>query len=233
MVSAAFIVVNLVWIYWAGRIASDHGLRPGWYRLLGFLLGPIGVVLSVWLVRNQLRRDHAASGSKLPVRSLPGFAAPVVVCLLVLAPITFFWARAVQERRISDQSSSVPQVTLPPTLGGGAVPSGLGRPTGVAVDRAGDVYVADSADGAIVEVPHTGAPVVFASGIQQPNGLALDPSGDLLVTDITGVWKLPTSGTGEPTRVAVAGAPVATQSLAVDRSGNLSPAAPIVPDSSK
>ena len=67
--------------------------------------------------------------------------------------------------------------------GGGApitVGSGLSDPTGVAVDAAGDVFVADKCDSRIVEVPAGGgAPITVTNTIYNPSGVAVDAAGNL------------------------------------------------------
>lgn len=83
-------------------------------------------------------------------------------------------------------------------------PHSLGFPTGVAVDRFGDVFIAEATDDRVVMVPPGGrdgphAPVAFAgtgapgysgsglpatkSALNEPAGVAVDASGDLLIAD--------------------------------------------------
>jgi DNA-binding beta-propeller fold protein YncE len=78
--------------------------------------------------------------------------------------------------------------------------SGLDFPTGVAVDIAGNLYVATSgATGrdTILKFSATGAPLgTFASGLLFPRDLAFDESGNLYVT--SGISILKFSATGTP-----------------------------------
>jgi len=81
---------------------------------------------------------------------------------------------------------------------------GLGYPTGVAVDRHGDVFIAEATDDRVVMVPPggrtgphapmavagTGAPGYSGNGlpatksaINEPTGVAVDRAGDLLIAD--------------------------------------------------
>jgi len=62
---------------------------------------------------------------------------------------------------------------------------GLNRPNGVAVDHAGDLYVADTANNRVVElgVGSTAQTVLPFSGLNSPNGVAVDHAGDLYVAD--------------------------------------------------
>ncbi len=70
-----------------------------------------------------------------------------------------------------------PQVTLPFT--------GLSRPTGVAVDAAGNLYVTDSSNSRVVELASGSATpsVLPFTGLYRPTGVAVDAAGNLYVTD--------------------------------------------------
>jgi len=60
---------------------------------------------------------------------------------------------------------------------------GLKTPTGIAVDRKGRVYIADSGHGQIVTVDKQGNQEVFTSGLQNPQAVFIDPFGNVWVTD--------------------------------------------------
>jgi len=66
---------------------------------------------------------------------------------------------------------------------------GLKQPTGLAVDRSGDIIVADGLAHAIFRVPrscaNTCAMATIASGspLRRPAGMAVDASGDIIVSD--------------------------------------------------
>ena len=61
---------------------------------------------------------------------------------------------------------------------------GLNGPYGVAVDAAGDVFIADSSNNRVVEVTPSGTQTtVLGTGLNFPVGVAVDSSGDLFVTD--------------------------------------------------
>ncbi len=65
------------------------------------------------------------------------------------------------------------------TVGGG-----LSFPFGVAVDRAGDVFIADAFNNRVVEVPAGGgAQTAVGSGLSQPLGVAVDGAGDVFIAD--------------------------------------------------
>ena len=74
---------------------------------------------------------------------------------------------------------------IAPTVNG----EGLGPSWGVAVDGAGDLFVADEPNGRVVEVPVGGGaptsigPTVGGEGLSYPTGLAVDGAGDLFIAD--------------------------------------------------
>ncbi|MGD0730849.1 MAG: choice-of-anchor D domain-containing protein [Terracidiphilus sp.] len=76
-------------------------------------------------------------------------------------------------------------VAISPTANG--IP--LNSPRGVAVDAAGDLFIADTYNNRVVEVPagDGGAiaidPTVNGSGLSTPYGVALDGAGDLFIAD--------------------------------------------------
>jgi hypothetical protein len=61
--------------------------------------------------------------------------------------------------------------------------SGFRSPTGVAVDRAGDVFVADTGNDAVKEVLPNGTIKPIDSGFRFPRGVAVDGAGDIFVAD--------------------------------------------------
>jgi sugar lactone lactonase YvrE len=73
----------------------------------------------------------------------------------------------------------------------GGSPSGVGsgflKPQGVAVDSSGNVFVADSANGAVKEVRLVngayGAPIALGTGFSNPQSIAVDATGNLFVAD--------------------------------------------------
>jgi sugar lactone lactonase YvrE len=100
----------------------------------------------------------------------------------------------------------------------------LNEPAAVAVDAAGDVFIADSDDNRVVEVPAGGgAPVTIVTTpfvLSNPLGVAVDSSGNLFIADYNNsrVVKVPPAGGGSPTTVGNVSQPNA---LAVDGSGDL------------
>ena len=64
-------------------------------------------------------------------------------------------------------------------------------PSGLCVDNAGNLYVADELNGAVRKVdPATGAVSTLASGLAKPVGICTDGSGNLYLTDNTKITKV-------------------------------------------
>jgi RHS repeat-associated protein len=92
-----------------------------------------------------------------------------------------------------------------------ATQTAIGRPSGIAVDAAGDVYIADDQNCGVYEVDSSGGFSVIAgtpgecgpptpgpatqSSLLGPGGLALDASGDLYIADGSWVEEVSPSGT--------------------------------------
>lgn len=99
-------------------------------------------------------------------------------------------------------------------------------PSAVAVDAAGDVFVADSGKNTVTEFPAGGgAAVTLGSGLNAPQGLTLDPAGDLFIAD-TGndrVVEIPmVSGSlSTAAQTVVASSLSAPMGLATDLAGNI------------
>jgi RHS repeat-associated protein len=67
--------------------------------------------------------------------------------------------------------------------GGPATAARLSKPSSVAVDSAGVVYVADSGNGRVRRIAPDGTIATVASGLSMPVGVALGPDGDLYVAE--------------------------------------------------
>ncbi len=67
--------------------------------------------------------------------------------------------------------------------GGPSTEAELLWPTSVAVDRAGNLFIADPGNGRIRKVSPNGIITTVAASLSAPAGLALDPAGNLLVAD--------------------------------------------------
>ncbi len=114
-----------------------------------------------------------------------------------------------------------PQVTLPT--------SGLNNPQGIAVDSAGDVFIADELNSRVVELPQTATgygpqTTLPASGLLYPYGVAVDSAGDVFIADAgnSRVVELPLTATGYgPQTTLPTSGLLAPPGVAVDSSGDV------------
>jgi sugar lactone lactonase YvrE len=101
------------------------------------------------------------------------------------------------------------------------VGSGLTYPTGVAVDAAGDIFIADANNNRVVEVPAGGgAQTTVGSGLSFPHGVAVDGAGDVFIADSGNnrVVKIPAGGGAQTT---VGGGLNSPYDVAVDGAGDV------------
>jgi len=66
---------------------------------------------------------------------------------------------------------------------GAAASASFNRPSGIAVDAAGNVYVSDAGNNQIRKITPGGQVSTFAFGFNSPSGLAIDASGNIYVAD--------------------------------------------------
>lgn len=92
-----------------------------------------------------------------------------------------------------------------PGNGTGFYVTSISNPTGLALDRNGNLYAAGLANGVIDEIPLLGTISTFASGIADPLGLAFDSGGNLYVVGSGGgplfgstITKITPTGTVTP-----------------------------------
>ena len=98
--------------------------------------------------------------------------------------------------------------------------SALSKPSGLAVDGTGAVYVVDGGNGRIEKIDNQGTETTLAQGLNAPTGIALDSKGNVFYGD---------SGSGgEITELASVGGPVSigtnlgtVNDLAVEPSGRV------------
>ncbi len=95
--------------------------------------------------------------------------------------------------------------------------SGFIAPAGVAVDKAGNVFIADPSANAVYElVGGSGTPVSIGSGLLKPDGVAVDTVGNLFIAD---------TGNSRVLKVPVIGTSLSTASQAVIASSLAAPLA--------
>jgi len=100
---------------------------------------------------------------------------PVRTASVVLSVLSFLGAMAAPAYA-QNVTFAGSQTTIPA--------SGLYAPNGVAVDRAGDVFIADPWHSRVVEVAaNGGAQTTVGSGLSSPNGVAVDGASDLFIAD--------------------------------------------------
>jgi uncharacterized protein (TIGR03437 family) len=114
--------------------------------------------------------------------------------------------------------------------GGPAVKAALNHPQGVAVDSAGNVYIADTGNNRVRKVDPQGSISTLIAGLSGPRGVAVDRVGTLLIADtghnqvlrgggvIAGTGACCYAGDGGLATAAQLNAP---SSLAVDSAGNV------------
>ena len=99
--------------------------------------------------------------------------------------------------QIAFGASTAPATAIVPTGG-----LALGKPTGFAMDGAGDLFIADIENNRVVEMPAGGgvaqdiAPTVDGRPLDKPAGIAVDGAGDLFIADVYNwrVVKVPAGG---------------------------------------
>ena len=80
----------------------------------------------------------------------------------------------------------------------------LNGPFGIAVDAAGDLFVADGDHERVVKIPASGGmataidPIVNGRGIENPGGVAVDGAGNLFISDLDGDVLIEVPADGSP-----------------------------------
>lgn len=107
-----------------------------------------------------------------------------------------------------------------------AIGSGLKTPSQVAVDAAGNVYVADGGLGKVLKyAAGSGTPTSIGTGLTSPSGVAVDGAGDVFIADSSSgtVYEIPygPSGLNTAGQVTLVSGLGAGLNLAADGLGNL------------
>ena len=122
-------------------------------------------------------------------------------------------------------NGSVTKLLLPPYNGSQiGVGNGLAGTTALAMDAAGDLFVASDFITQAVDIyapPYGGSPTVISSGLNGPSALALDTTGNLFVANTNGntvtIYAPPYTGSPSTVSSGVSG----PDALALDATGNL------------
>ncbi len=107
--------------------------------------------------------------------------------------------------------------------GGGTpitIASGLTKPYGVAVDAAGNVYVAGNNSVAEYQPPFTGTPIAMGNGFNNPSSVAVDASGAVYVAD-TGNAQIVRVAPGGASQASLITGLIAPQGVALDSADNV------------
>jgi len=108
-----------------------------------------------------------------------------------------------------------------------AIASYFYNPRGVAMDALGDVFVADTGNSAVEEIPYSngsyGDAVALGSGFRNPEAVALDSNGDVFVADSSNgaVKEIPYSNGSYGAPVTLASGFNVPAGIAVDAHGNV------------
>jgi len=130
--------------------------------------------------------------------------------------VLLVWAALMASTVARAQTPTLSFVAVQKTIG-----SGFFTPQGVAVDARGDVFIADTGNGRVVEIPAGGGPqFTVASGFIAPVAVAVDGAGNLFVADENNqqVVKVPAGGGPQTTVGSGLKYPVG---VAVDGEGNV------------
>src|SRR4029077_4044486 len=97
-------------------------------------------------------------------------------CIRVVSLVAVLGAAVLVAPLSAAAATYAPQTTL--------AFSGLRNPIDVAVDPVGDVFVADTQNARVVELPKGGSQTTLAfTGLSYPQWVALDAAGDVFVAD--------------------------------------------------
>ncbi len=94
----------------------------------------------------------------------------------------------------------------------------MSNPQGVAVDAAGDVFIADYANNRVVKVSAGGTQTTIGAGLTKPGGVAVDAAGDVFVVEpvVGRVSELPTGGAQTQIASGLNSGPNGTMGVEVD-----------------
>jgi DNA-binding beta-propeller fold protein YncE len=175
----------------------------------------------------------SASGSVLP-NTLPQGIVDWSASAWIKCPTSTTWGHALKWGQGGSGMTSIMMSVnaanvVPVTT---ILDTGLNYPSGVAVDSAGNVYVADSNNHQIKKLtPSSGSPptytvsTILATGLSAPKGVAVDSAGNVYVADMNNhaIKKLtPSSGSSSTYSVStILATGYLPEGVAVDSGGNV------------
>ncbi len=108
------------------------------------------------------------------------------------------------------------------------IATSLSTPMGIAVDSSGDVFIADTVNDRVFELPWTGSGygsqiTILGAGLHNPYSIALDGTGNLYIADTSNsrILKLPKTGTSFGALSIISSSVAFPVSLAVDPAGDV------------
>ncbi len=116
--------------------------------------------------------------------------AHAVLAVLFLAAVTLMAPAGLHAQTVSFNNAQT-------TVG-----AGFNQPNGVAVDGAGNLFIADANNNRVVKVPASGgAQTTVGTGLNEPNGVAVDEAGNVFILNAGSslVVKVPASGGAQTT----------------------------------
>src|SRR5437762_3168126 len=158
--------------------------------------------------------------TEMKLRPRIGLTRHLIGGVLCLAAISLICARASAQNLFATDYLNIDEFT--PNGVQSIFASGLNNPLGLAFDKAGNLFVADTGTytgtGAVYKFTPAGVRTTFASGLNFPRALAFDSQGNLFVAaDETTIYKFTPSGA----RTTFATVQLGAYGLAFDRAGNL------------
>src|SRR6266513_2312885 len=130
------------------------------------------------------------------LRSGIGLRRHLISGVLCLAVISLICARASAQNLFATDYLSIDEFT--PNGVQSIFASGLNNPLGLAFDRAGNLFVADTGTGAVYKFTPEGVQTTFASGLPFPAGLAFDSAGNLFVAADVTIYRFTPAGARTP-----------------------------------
>jgi uncharacterized repeat protein (TIGR01451 family) len=224
-------------------IASPAIARGSAYEIVGYLRDPRGATRIVYqsavytavaprvlavaspLAGVQLQR---AADITFVLLELPAANTPILsLSKGILSPSKGDKLRVMSEPDVnlyvSDAKNGVSNGTVDEILAGGSsqkvLGTGFADPGGIAVDGAGNVYVAEKVSRTVAEIPAAGGPALsLGNTTVEPTNVAVDGAGNVFVADGSTVQKIPAGG-GTP--VTVSSGFSGPTGIALDAAGNL------------